>query len=185
MEDNKKLHVFKIYIYYIYIYYLYIYCIKTFTVTFDQFNPLIDILFKKYRPPTFKQYHANVCICDVCSVHTGIYLTNILKTEEGNPDFLKRDGKELINFSKRRKVAEITGEIQQYQNQPYCLKVEHDIKVYMLVCLPLPLTSFCFCFFSIITSVNSLFFCLSAEVFWESESNGEYEWKGFLWLFVQ
>ena len=66
----------------------------------------------------------------------GPYQSQIVAFEDGNKNFLGNTN--LINFSKRRKVADIIAEIQQYQNQPYCLHECPEIKKFLEELDPFP-----------------------------------------------
>jgi len=65
-----------------------------------------------------------------CVPYLGIYLTDLTFIEDGNPDRLKNNDK-LINFSKQSKTADVIREIQQYQNQVYCLQDVPELQTYL------------------------------------------------------
>lgn len=57
-----------------------------------------------------------------------MYLTDLTFIEEGNPDMIGA----LINFDKRRRIASVIKDIQQYQQEIYCLTIVGIIRGFLL-----------------------------------------------------
>ncbi|KAF9931934.1 hypothetical protein FBU30_009229 [Linnemannia zychae] len=65
-----------------------------------------------------------------CVPFVGVYLTDLVMIQDGNPDFLK-GAEHHINFTKRVNTAEVIREIQQYQSVPYCLTTVPEIQAFI------------------------------------------------------
>ncbi|KAK4511254.1 uncharacterized protein ATC70_012469 [Mucor velutinosus] len=76
----------------------------------------------------FNQYRALIhSVNPPCIPFLGIYLQDLTFIEDGNPNFLKTS-KDLINFAKRAKTAEVIREIQQYQTMGYQYRAVEEIQ---------------------------------------------------------
>ncbi|ORZ06664.1 ras guanine nucleotide exchange factor domain-containing protein [Absidia repens] len=65
-----------------------------------------------------------------CIPFLGIYLQDLTFIEDGNSNIIK-NSKDLINFAKREKTAEVIREIQQYQTLFYKLKTVDEIQSFI------------------------------------------------------
>ncbi|KAF9355905.1 hypothetical protein BGX26_005980 [Mortierella sp. AD094] len=65
-----------------------------------------------------------------CVPFIGVYLTDLVMIQDGNPDILKGTDQH-INFYKRGSTAEVIREIQQYQSVPYCLTTVVEIQTFI------------------------------------------------------
>ncbi|KAI7862912.1 ras guanine nucleotide exchange factor domain-containing protein [Spinellus fusiger] len=67
-----------------------------------------------------------------CIPFLGIYLQDLTFFEDGNPHLLK-SSKNLINFAKQAKIADVIEEIRQYQLVPYQLKTINEIQLFIQI----------------------------------------------------
>lgn len=80
----------------------------------------------------FNQYRLLIhSINPPCIPFLGIYLQDLTFIEDGNPNFLKTS-KDLINFAKRAKTAEVIREMQQYQTMGYQFRIVEEIQTFIM-----------------------------------------------------
>ena len=85
---------------------------------------------KNYQ--NFRQSLKNVS--PPCIPYLGMYLTDLTFIEDGHKDLLEG----LINFVKRRQIAGVIREIQQYQQTPYFLQSVPVVKDFLKKVEPMP-----------------------------------------------
>ncbi|CCJ29719.1 unnamed protein product [Pneumocystis jirovecii] len=96
---------------------------------FDSLNKIMD------SAKNFSEYRELLHVINPpCVPFLGVYLTDLTFIEDGNPDMIK-NSKDLINFSKRIKTAEVIREIQQYQSVSYSFQIVPEIQTYIFHCL--------------------------------------------------
>lgn len=66
-----------------------------------------------------------------CVPYIGLFLTDLTFIEEGNNDMTKNN---LINYSKRRKIAKVIANVRLLQQKPYQIYVVPELRQKFLVC---------------------------------------------------
>lgn len=82
------------------------------TKLFAELNSLMDNNFKNLREGVTSARPP-------CIPYLGVYLSDLIFLDEGNPDYLPNG---LINFAKFRQIALVLQAIQQFQYSPYVLQ---------------------------------------------------------------
>jgi len=88
----------------------------------------------------FKNFRATLHTVDPpCIPYVGVYLTDLTFIEDGMQDNIHNSaGPSIINFAKRRKIAVVIREIQQYQHTPYALLPMPNLQKYLVHVSGLP-----------------------------------------------
>lgn len=87
------------------------------TSSSESFNDLGQVMSSQ---SSFKLYRERLRASAPPSIpYIGVYLSDLVFIDEGNPDTLEQSDLELVNFDKHKQVAAVIQEIQKYQQNTY------------------------------------------------------------------